>query len=215
MGVGAAATQYLLGGFFLSIALGVSPFDPAPDAGGRVFAAVFAVALFLFGRWGRHRLRDAVERDTMLVVQGADLVVRHDTLLVNPAVIARSAVRVVAVDDAARPRAEHSLPVLTEDGSRWLTWFWERHSGAAVPLLGPAQRAPNLVVLFDRPVDFMTRAGGDARPAQGEVGLLVRVKDTAAAQEAFAGWQVVRPLTGEDLTRARAGPPRPAVPYGV
>jgi hypothetical protein len=53
-------------------------------------------------------------------------------------------------------------------------------------------RRPNVQLLFNQLIDFPARPRWlpPARPQPGraELGLLVRVKDSAAAQRAFAGW---------------------------
>ena len=90
------------------------------------------------------------------------------------------------------PRAARTS-VAAEGGTRRLTWLWERYSKPPVPVLGLATRAPNLAVLLDRPIDGVR-----------EGGLLLRVRDPAAASSAFAGWNACRELTGDDLARVRA-----------
>lgn len=158
---------------------------------GRLMAGALAVGGLALGRWGRRSLRRALDTDTRLIVGAGDLVIRHGSLLPAPLVIPREAVRVVAVDPDARASSRHSLAVAAEGGTRRLTWLWERYSEAPLRLLGLPTRAPNLALLFTRQVE-------------GEAGLLLRVRDPAAARRAFAGWGTCRDLTGDDLARARA-----------
>jgi hypothetical protein len=203
LGAAAVLTQYLLGGFFAALAVAPSAFGAHPETVGRLLAGALAVGVYAFGRWGRREIRRAAVGDARLIVQADALVIRHGAFLAAPAVIPWDAIRVVAADPAASPSSRHSLPVAAETGGERLTWFWQRYSGAPVPLLGPPPRAPNLALLFARPIHL---------GATTETGVLLRVKDVVTAQRAFAGRCVVRPLTGDDLaaTRALAGPPAPA-----
>jgi hypothetical protein len=222
LGAAAAATQYALGGFFLSLAIGVSGVVGAhTDAVGRLLAGSLALAVYAFGRWGRQKVRCATTSDVGMIVEADCLVIRHDALLAAPAVIPREAVTVVAIDTVARASDKHSLPVAAERGERRLTWFWERFSGASVPVLGSPLRAPNLVLLFDRPIDFAPKASATqgrrrAHPGPAEGGLLLRVEDAPAAKRAFFEWDSLRALTAEDLARKRPlSPSRPRLPYAV
>jgi hypothetical protein len=192
LGSAALLTKYALGGFFLGLALHPAALRAHPDLSGRLLAGAIAIGVYAFGRWGRRRLRAAADADAGLFVQPDAVVVRHPALA-EPAVISRDAIRAVAVDPVAAPSSRHSLPVLTASGDERLTWLWLRYSGGSVPMLGPPLRAPNLAILFDG------------------AGLLLRVRDVTAAERAFSGWGVVRPLTGDDLaTSAGACPTAPA-----
>jgi hypothetical protein len=190
LGCAALLTKYALGGFFLGLALHPAAIGAHPDLFGRLLAAAIAIGVYAFGRWGRRQLRTATDADAGVFVQPDAVVVRHSALD-GPAVIPRERIRAVAVDPVASPSSRHSLPVLTESGDARLTWLWLRYSGGSVPLLGPPARAPNFAILFDG------------------TGLLLRVRDVAAAERAFSGWGVVRPLTGDDLA-ASAGACPPA-----
>jgi hypothetical protein len=193
LGTVAALTWYLLGGFFVGVALRVSAFDLWASVLAWPVAIALAVVAFGLGRWGRRRVRRGLNLDTRLIVQVDCLVIRHGALLPEPLVIPKEAVSVAAVDASARASARHSLAVAAEGGTRRLTWLWERYSKPPVPVLGLATRAPNLAVLLDRPIDGVP-----------EGGLLLRVRDPAAASSAFAGWNACRELTGDDLARVRA-----------
>jgi hypothetical protein len=192
LGTAAAVTWYLLGGFFVGVALRVSAFDLWVSVIAWPLAIALAAAAFWLGRWGRLRVRRSLNLDTRLIVQGDCLVIRHGVLLPAPLVIPREAVRVVALDPSARASARHSLAVAAESGARRLTWLWERYSKPPVPVLGLPTRAPNLALLLHRPIDGVPEAG-----------LLLRVRDPAAASRAFAGWDACRDLTGDDLARVR------------
>jgi hypothetical protein len=201
LGAAAAITWYLLGGFFVGLVLKTS--DARASAVAWLVAAALAVGVFALGRWGRRRLRSALNLDTRLIVQADCLVIRHGPLLAAPAVIPKEAVGVVAFDRSARASSRHSLAVEAESGRRRLTWLWERYSLPPVPVLGLPTRAPNLALLFNRPIEV---GSVDAETAAG---LLLRVRDPAGAERAFANWAACRPVTGDDLARARLIAGRP------
>lgn len=218
VGSAAAVTRYALGGFFAGLAFGVGPVA-APTLTGRVLAAALAVGLFAFGRWGRKRVCRAVNFDTKLVVHHESIVIRHP-MLAAPLRVPRDNVRLVAGDPDASASSRHSLPVFSTTGESRLTWLWQRHSGGLIPMLGPPGRAPNLVLLFNRPVDFPTRARSAGRhaprPSLAEAGVLLRVNDPTALAQAFADCEDFRAPVGDDLAHARElGRQNPCLPFGA
>ncbi len=81
-------------------------------------------------------------------------------------------------------------------------WLWERGHGSAVPALVRDERdEPNVALLFEPPVAVPRLRGRRAHgPLAGEqlAGLLLRVDDPAAAEEALDRLGVLRPLTAPD-----------------
>ena len=173
VGAAAAVSQYFFAGVFVALALNPSIYNAHPTAEGRVTAVAFAIAIYAFGRWGRRQIRRAAMLSAGLIVTPDSVIVRHEGLLTEPVVIGRDAVEAVAIDDG---------------GSRVAV----RRLAAGLPMLEILPRNPNLVLVFDYPVDFPARrrrvAPERRLPESGEHGLSLRVKDPAAARRAFAGW---------------------------
>ena len=190
LGLAAALTQYLLAGFFVTLALRPSIYEAHPAAGGRLLAGALAVATFAFGRWGRQRIKRAATLNECLVVMPHGVIVRHGSLLTAPLMIARENVRLVLIDDGNRS-ADNIRP------------------RASWPMLDPLPRSPNLLLLFHEPVNVPAprrRLDSPRRaPGSHELGLLVRVKEPAKAQRAFDGWGVVNAPTSEDAVSTATG----------
>ena len=169
VGLAAAVTQYFLAGFFLALAFKPSLYGGDPTPFWRVVAVALAIAVYALGRWGRRQIGRATRLDARLIVMPDCLIVRHEGLLTAPMTIPRELIEAVTIDDGS-----------------------ERVDFQRLPMLNALPRKANVQLLFTELIDFPARRRwpAPARPLPGrrERGLLVRVKDPAAAKRAFAGW---------------------------
>lgn len=154
-----------------------------------------APSVVLARRW--HILRPPAR-----LVLGADvLTIAYPELLRAPFAVPRAAMRVATVDDDGPDR----FRVHTASGPYWGGgddgYLWSR-GATALPVLAPDGVRPNLLLLFEGPVD-----GADVRRARigsiyrGErvAGVLLAAKDPLRAAQALA--PLTRPLTMPDAIR--------------
>jgi hypothetical protein len=135
----------------------------------------------------------------------ADGVIADDpAMLREPLHIPRASLRAAVVerDDRAQRRFRvHADSGPFSSGARD-GWLWQRGHGSAVPSLMRHERdAPNLALIIEPPVAVPALRGRRSHgPLAGErlAGLLLRVDDPAAAEDALERLQVLRPLTAPD-----------------
>jgi Zn-dependent protease with chaperone function len=133
-----------------------------------------------------------------------------------PIEIPRDAVRVAAVE--VEPYDDgYAFPIVTRDawsGVETDGCLWREGFGGPLPEIGTADRRPNIALVFSAPIAQPgpnLPLGGLARRS-ALPGALLGAEDPAAAEQALAGWGVVRelePEDGEALTRALAGQAEP------
>ena len=193
----------------------------APVLAGRViFGILGPLSLVAYAWWLRTRLRAARSAGTLSITD-AGLRIDDAMLLREPIVIDRGDLHAVAIDDGEAATALGPLrfpygpsPWLHPSGDPALAargWIWSGAHLDSVPMLGVGDETPNVLLLFsDMQPSPQLRRHRDGLPERGAPlpGLAVAVDDAAAARDAFAGWGVIRPLTGEDA--ARIASPMPA-----
>lgn len=171
-------------------------------------AAVAASAALAW--WLAKRARIAFGSGCVSITSG-ELRIEDRGLLRAPLVIDRAQVRAVAIDEHGA-RSALGLPLRFPFGqSLWSHpsspamaasgWLWSGPHDSSVRLLGAGDEVPNLLLLFSEPLPGPPmRLRGSGLPHGGEAlaGLALRVEDVRAAQTAFDGWGVVRPLSEED-----------------
>ena len=193
----------------------LNPFADLTDdelAATRATLVVFALACFwmafLYCRPGFTR--------TAYVELGPNaLVVHHGGLLTKPLSIPRESIKAVAIDPRqwrwrwVGNKGRFHLATQPSDGGP-PEWLFSVIGGSPFPLLSNVDDVPNLAFLFSEPVR-MQHVRRAARmfasknpvhvPVQGRDvrGLLVKVKDVAAAEGSLASWTTVRPLTTDDV----------------
>jgi hypothetical protein len=136
---------------------------------------------------------------------GADGVLANDpAMLREPLHIPRASLRAAVVerdDRAPRRFRVHADSGPFTSGARD-GWLWERGRGSAVPALMRGERdEPNVALIFEPAVAVPPLRGRRSHgPLAGErlAGLLLRVADPAAAEEALDRLGVLRPLTAPD-----------------
>ena len=197
-------------GVVLCVVLGglaVSASRPFESLGFGVAAGMASLALLW---WLAKRARIAFGRGSLSITSGG-LRIEDSGLLREPLVIDRSLIRAVAIDaGAARnvlglplrfpfgpsPWGHPSSPALAASG-----WLWTGAHDSSVPVLGAGDEVPNVLLLFSEPVPgppMRLRGRGLPHGREALAALALRVEDLAAAHQAFAGWDVVRPLSEED-----------------
>jgi hypothetical protein len=162
--------------------------------------------------WVVWRIARAVPGSAGRLTIGADELIASDPhVLREPLTIPRASVRAAAVerdDRAARRFRIHSSSGPYSGGGRD-GWLWARGRGSAVPALTrEATDEPNVALIFETPVAVpRLRARRAHVPLAGERmgGLLLRVDDPAAAEEALDRLGVLRPLTAPDGLALAAG----------
>jgi hypothetical protein len=106
-------------------------------------------------------------------------------------------------------------------------WLWTQQGGSALTLLGDEEQAPNVALLFTKPLaeELVTASftddalaeiiAGSPLGAPAVHGLLFRVGDPSAAETVFRRFNLMRPLTDREVppTMRRSLPTdRPADP---
>lgn len=101
-------------------------------------------------------------------------------------------------------------PSQAASGGALPEWLFSVNGGSPLPLLSTVDDVPNVAFLFEEPIRMVSVRRG-MRPfatkspvhvlAYGRAarGLLVKVKDPAAAEQALSQWTTVRPLTTADV----------------
>jgi hypothetical protein len=141
------------------------------------------------GNKGRFHLGGAGADPTIGPITGGSLPISEPVTPVTGAEMTPS---------GAKP--EHGLP----------EWLFSVNGGSPLPLLSTVDDVPNVAFLFEEPIRMVSVRRG-MRPfatkspvhvlAHGRAarGLLVKVKDAAAAEQALSQWTTVRPLTTADV----------------
>jgi len=155
---------------------------------------------------------------------GAEIVFAHAGLLQAPLTIPAGLVAVATVDRGHPGAGEEArFPVLHriagtasavvpfEEGVQG--WLWTAAGGSALPALGDA--VPNLALVFVKPLDealvaetfrpaaLTALAERSPLGAPAVFGLLARVADLTAAEQAWAELGVNRPLTDREVAPAQ------------
>lgn len=139
-----------------------------------------------------------------LTIDAGGLVAHDPAILREPLRIPRASLRAAVVerDDRAAERFRVHADSGPFTGGARDGWLWERGHGSAVPALVREERdEPNVALLLEPPVAVPRLRGHRAHgPLAGErlAGLLLRVEDPAAAEEALDRLGVLRPLTAPD-----------------
>ena len=174
------------------------------------YSIVGPVATCLLVAWAFCRMRLTFGRRS-LSITGDALRVEDRGLLRRPLEIERSQVRAVAVDEGMTVSVIGTPLRFAFGPSQWLHpsnaaqaasgWLWSGPHKGSVPMLGVGDEVPNVLLVFSEPVKIprlRRRSGGLPKRGRPLMGLALCVDDAAAAHRAFAGWGVVRPLSGED-----------------
>ncbi len=172
------------------------------------------------GSW-RKRLGgggDAADRYIRLV--GSEIMFEHPGALRSPLTIAAGLVAVAAVDHghseergrfAILRRMSETAVVAQSDGVEG--WLWTADSRSALPMLGGG--TPNLALVFRKPLEeelvrrvfrpeFLTElAQHSPLGAPTIFGLLARVSDVTAAENAFTELGVLGPVTDREVAPAQ------------
>lgn len=175
-------------------------------------------------RGWRRRLAGGGSPDDSIRLVGTEIVFAHRGLLQAPLTIPAGLVAVAAVDRGRKGAGEEArFPVLHRMGGSGAAvipfeegvegWLWTSEAGSALPALGEA--VPNLALVFVKPLDE-AQAAETFRPAAvaalaersplgvpAVLGLLARVADLTAAEQAFAELGVDRPLTDREVAPAQ------------
>jgi hypothetical protein len=171
-------------------------------------SAPLATAAMLW--WLGKRARIAFTRGS-LSITNSDLTIEDRGLLREPLVIDRAHVRAVSIDEG-KTRGAIGQPLRFAFGpSSWRHpstpanaasgWLWSGPHDASVRLLGVGDEVPNLLLLFDEPLpgpSMRLRGNGLPHDREDLAALALSVRDATAAEHAFAGWGVLRPLSDED-----------------
>jgi hypothetical protein len=165
---------------------------------------VFGAAGLGLLAWLGWRVWSRRGRTGELTIDGGGLVADFPAVLLEPLQIPRASLRAAVVE--RDDRAERRFRVHAASGPFWGGdrdgWLWDRSGGSAVPALLREERdEPNVALIFEPPVPApRTRARRDHGPLAGErmAGLLLRVDDPAAAEDALDRLGVLRPLTLPD-----------------
>lgn len=170
--------------------------------------------------WRRRLAGGGGSPDDSIRLIGTEIVFSHAGVLQAPLTIPAGLVAVASVDrgregvgDDARFPVLHrmagsaSAVIPFEEGVEG--WLWTSEAGSALPALG--QGVPNLALVFVKPLDE-AEAAESFRPAAitalaersplgvpAVLGLLARVADLTAAEQAFAELGVDRPLTDREV----------------
>ena len=114
------------------------------------------------------------------------------------------------VGGAAAPAEPMSDTAGAVDRSPHPEWLFSVNGGSPLPLLSTVDDVPNVAFLFEEPIRMVSVRRG-MRPfatkspvhvlAHGRAarGLLVKVKDAAAAERELSQWTTVRPVTTADV----------------
>jgi hypothetical protein len=198
----ALAASWLIGVPFaalcmtVALGLGVEPLDPA---GTRLMVLMAAglIAPAIVVTWRTVRLR----RPARLRVRPDELAIEYPELLRAPLIVPRDAVRVAAVDGEGWLRFRvhaSSGPYFGGDDDVFLAF----RRGSPLPILPPDRGRPNVALLFSRPVPsppLRRQTGGGLLRGERMAGLLLAVRDPAAAERALDSCSLLRPLTMPDL----------------
>jgi hypothetical protein len=182
------------------VCLTVAVESEAPDDR-ELFGAVGAGLLAWLGWrvWGARRRTHGT-----LTIGAGGLAADDPAILREPLRIPRANVRAAVVerDDRAAQRFRVHADSGPFTGGARDGWLWERGRGSAVPALMRGERdEPNVALLLEPPVAVpRLRARRAHGPLAGEhlAGLLLRVDDPAAAEQALDRLGVLRPLTAPD-----------------
>jgi len=191
---------WLMGCLGLLLVLLTSPIKPVvPLVGFPLFAVQ--------GWWLHSRARIGFRKGSLSVASGG-VRIEDRGLLQRPLLVERSRIRRVVIDDRDT-RSTAGAPLRFPFGpSQWLHpsrpelgatgWLWSGAHDRSVPMLGAGDETPNVLLVFDDPIDAPgLRHYHEGLPLAGHqlAGLAVCVGDTEAAEKAFAGWGVTRILS--------------------
>lgn len=196
--------------------------DGAPKAPDRV------ITLALYQRdapapWRKRLGGGRREADRLIRLAGSEIVFEHPGTLQEPLTVPAGLVAVAAVDPGATKgvgpegrfaileRLSPTAVVPQSEAARG--WLWTTDSGSALPLLGDGP--PNLALVFVAPLedgvverafqpDFLVEwAQRSPLGAPTVSGLLARVTDVTAAENAFAELGISGTLTDREVAPAQ------------
>jgi len=169
---------------------------------------------------GRRKPREG-SRQERLHLAGSGLSIEHGRVMQAPLQVPLGAVKVALVD-AGPAKADGQFgrfPILRRLGPTTVIpqtqgiegWLWTSTGGTGLTNLGAADEAPNVALVFARPLDepslraafepeFVTALA--ARSPHGSptvVGVLFRVTDTRAAEQGFRRWGFQDVLTDKEV----------------
>jgi hypothetical protein len=183
-----------------AICLTVAVGSDAPDD--REMFGAIGLGLLSWLGWrvwsARRRVRGS------LTIEADGLVAHEPAILREPLRIPRASLRAAVVE--RDDRVARRFRVHASSGPFWGGerdgWLWERGRGSAVPALVRGERdEPNVALILEPPVPVPPLRGRRSHgPLAGErlAGLLLRVEDPAAAEDALDRLGVLRPLTAPD-----------------
>jgi hypothetical protein len=189
-------------------------FDPAASPAGP--------ELVLLIEEGRGRRTGARGDGDRLCLSAQGITIEYGRMLQVPLSLPLGAVKVAAVEPGPAKVEGHvgRFPVLRRLSARSVIpqtagiegWLWTRSGGTAMTTLGHVEDAPNLVLVFAKPLDeaklqeVFRPAVVDAlaaRSALGRpsvVGLALRVIDTSSAEKGLRRWGFEALLTDKDVS---------------
>jgi len=174
--------------------------------------------------WRRRLAGGGGSAEDSIRLVGTEIVFAHAGLLQAPLTIPAGLVAVATLDRGHKEAGDEArFPVLHrmagsasavipfEEGVEG--WLWTSEAGSALPVLGDA--VPNLALVFVKPLDE-AQVQETFRPAAlsalsersplgvpAVTGLLARVADASAAEQAFSELGVDRPLTDREVAPAQ------------
>jgi hypothetical protein len=209
-----------------------SPPPPGPDAAPNL-SPQLELAIEGARGWGKPR-RSELDR---LVLDRSGLSIEHGRVLHSPLALALPSIKVAAVDSGPAKAAGASgrFAILRRLGPTSVIprtegiegWLWTSTGGTGLTNLGEDDEAPNVALLFTKPLDearlaaafdpeFVTAlAGRSPLGVPAVLGVLFRVADTLAAQNGFKRWGFQDVLTDREIAptlRRHLPTDRPADP---
>lgn len=172
-------------------------------------------------------MKPAFTRKARLDVDPDGVTIIHPGVLRRPLRIAKSDIRLAAVDSTVHPRQFHigprdhrRFPIAAPHGYQGPSlpgYLYSRVGGSPFPLISHVGDPPNVLLLLNRPEQLngarrthkVMAAKGPihlARPHQKTHGLLLRVADPEQAHRAFHQHELLREVTGRDVLSVGPGP---------
>ena len=175
------------------------------------------------GWWARLRLRLAFKRGR-LVLGATTMRIEHAGLLRRSYELPRSLLRAAVGDpeggrDPLGRPARFMLTTTPWDGpGSGDDWLWAAGETPVMPFLGVEVDVPNLVLVFEHPLEGPTaRFGAGHAPLPGEAigGLMLAVEAPADLEQSLTALGFERSLTRADLRRHRRRDPRRLLVRGL
>lgn len=172
------------------------------------------------GSWRKRLAGGGGDADQYIRLVGSEIVFEHPSALQSPLTIAAALVAVATVDRghseengrfAILRRMSKTAVVPQSDGVEG--WLWTADSRSALPMLGGG--TPNLALVFIKPLEdelvrrvfrpeFLTAVAQHSPLGAPTIfGLLARVSDVTAAENAFTELGVFGPVTDREVAPAQ------------